>query len=151
MENCQCFASITTSFLTQLRNPTSVRVYICTAHASWEGTCTSYEIACFPTDSLRFPRIPTQAPLVVYHSGGEPAALEPFAEHVDAWEWTLATYLGAGVGACYRGNELFVGRHTCMGDDVMAIPPPSPPSLSLRCHIVMCDPFSAPRYLPRTY
>lgn len=36
------------------------------------------------------------APLVDYHSGGPPAALEPFSSHTDAWEWTLATYLGAG-------------------------------------------------------
>lgn len=54
---------------------------------------------------------PTQtwmyAPLVDYHGGGAAAALEPFADTGDAWEWTLATYLGAGVGACYHGDRLF--------------------------------------------
>jgi hypothetical protein len=54
---------------------------------------------------------PTQtwmfAPLVDYHSGGPAAALEPFAQTGAAWEWTLANYLGAGVGACYRGDRLF--------------------------------------------
>eukprot|EP00040_Diaphanoeca_grandis_P017630 m.92314 g.92314 ORF g.92314 m.92314 type:complete len:970 (+) comp26538_c0_seq3:131-3040(+) len=58
-----------------------------------------------------FAQTPTQtwmfAPLIDYHSGGAPAALEPFTQHSQAWEWTLATYIGAGVGACYRGNELY--------------------------------------------
>lgn len=58
-----------------------------------------------------FAQTPTQtwmfAPLVDYHSGGPPAALEPFSENIVAWNFTLATYIGAGVGACYRGNELY--------------------------------------------
>ena len=59
---------------------------------------------------------PTQtwmfAPLVPYHSGGASAALEPFAQTGDAWEWTLASYLGAGVTACYRGDRLFDNDQT---------------------------------------
>ena len=47
------------------------------------------------------------APLVDYHSGGPAAALEPFAATGAAWEWTLANYVGAGVGACYRGDRLY--------------------------------------------
>ena len=54
-----------------------------------------------PTEKWMF------APLVDYHGGGAPAALEPFSATGDAWEWTLATYLGAGVGACYRGDRLY--------------------------------------------
>ena len=54
---------------------------------------------------------PTQgwmfAALVDYHGGGNAAALEPLSEHISAWEWTLASFLGAGVGACYRGDRLF--------------------------------------------
>ena len=47
------------------------------------------------------------APLTDYHAGGAAAALEPFAENIDAWEWTLGTFLGHGRGACYRGDQLF--------------------------------------------
>merc|ERR1712100_133854 len=56
---------------------------------------------------------PTQgwmfAPLVPYHGSVIPGAaqLEPLSEHILDWEWTLATFIGAGVGACYRGNRLF--------------------------------------------
>lgn len=45
-------------------------------------------------------------PLVDYHAGGAPAAFEPLKEHLTAYEWALATYLGAGVAACYRGPRL---------------------------------------------
>ena len=58
-----------------------------------------------------FLRTPTQdwmfAPLVEYHGGGAAAALEPFSQTGRAWETTLTNYLGAGVGACYRGDRLF--------------------------------------------
>lgn len=47
------------------------------------------------------------AALVDYHGGGAAAALEPLSEHIEAWEWTLATFIGAGVGACYRGDRLY--------------------------------------------
>ena len=54
---------------------------------------------------------PTQAwmfsPLVDYHSGGPAAALEPFSKTGSAWNFTLANYVGAGVGACYRGDRLY--------------------------------------------
>ena len=54
-----------------------------------------------PTEKWMF------SPLVDYHSGGPAAALEPFSQTGDAWEWTLANYIGAGVGTCYRGNQLY--------------------------------------------
>ena len=54
-----------------------------------------------PTEKWMF------APLVDYHSGGPAAALEPFSKTGDAWEWTLANFVGAGVGACYRGDQLY--------------------------------------------
>merc|ERR1712087_747522 len=49
------------------------------------------------------------APLVPYHGSIIPGAaqLEPLSQHIMDWEWTLATFIGAGVGACYRGNRLF--------------------------------------------
>ena len=47
------------------------------------------------------------AALVDYHGGGAAAALEPLSRHIEAWEWTLATFIGAGVGACYRGDRLY--------------------------------------------
>lgn len=47
------------------------------------------------------------ASLVDYHGGGAAAALEPLSENIHTWEWTLATFLGAGVGACYRGDRLY--------------------------------------------
>jgi len=54
---------------------------------------------------------PTQgwmfAALIQYHGGGPAAILEPLSEHIEAWEWTLGTFIGAGVGACYRGDRLY--------------------------------------------
>ena len=54
---------------------------------------------------------PTQAwmfaPLDDYHAGGAGAALEPFAQNAQAWNWTLGTFIGHGRGACYRGDHLF--------------------------------------------
>ncbi|MCC6409786.1 MAG: alpha-galactosidase [Planctomycetes bacterium] len=46
-------------------------------------------------------------PLVQYHGGGEAATIEPLDQHLDAYEQHLATNLGAGVQACYRGPRLF--------------------------------------------
>lgn len=58
-----------------------------------------------------FFQTPTQtwmfAPLVQYHSGGAAASLEPFSQTGRAWEFTLASNLGAGVGTCYRGDRLY--------------------------------------------
>lgn len=54
---------------------------------------------------------PTQgwmfAALADYHGGGAAAALEPLQAHLQAWNWTLATFVGAGVGTCYRGSRLY--------------------------------------------
>ena len=54
---------------------------------------------------------PTQgwmfAALEQYHGGGAAAAIEPFSKHKETWEWTLATFIGAGVGTCYRGTQLY--------------------------------------------
>ncbi len=65
------------------------------------GVCVCVcECVCSLARSLCVAEIPTEtwmfAPLVDYHGGGAPAALEPFADNIDAWEWTLATHLGAG-------------------------------------------------------
>ena len=52
--------------------------------------------------------LPTQGwmflPLSAYHSGGDAAT---FAGHHAAYEYGLATYLGAGTAACYRGPVLY--------------------------------------------
>lgn len=42
-------------------------------------------------------------PLSAYHAGGDVAT---FAGHEQAYEFALATYLGAGTAACYRGPTL---------------------------------------------
>eukprot|EP01063_Lacrimia_lanifica_P016670 TRINITY_DN2321_c0_g1_i3.p2 TRINITY_DN2321_c0_g1~~TRINITY_DN2321_c0_g1_i3.p2 ORF type:complete len:195 (+),score=60.24 TRINITY_DN2321_c0_g1_i3:227-811(+) len=44
----------------------------------------------------------TQVPLVQYHAGGAAAM---FQGHVTEYEWALAQNLGAGVAACYRGEN----------------------------------------------
>lgn len=41
------------------------------------------------------------------YPGGAPAAFDPMSEHLTAFEWALAQYLGAGVAACYRGFRIF--------------------------------------------
>jgi hypothetical protein len=46
-------------------------------------------------------------PLVQYQGGGAAATIEPLDEHLDAYEQHLATNLGAGVQACYRGPRLY--------------------------------------------
>ena len=52
--------------------------------------------------------LPTQGwmflPLSAYHAGGAPAT---FSGHEQAYEFALATYLGAGTAACYRGPTLY--------------------------------------------
>lgn len=52
--------------------------------------------------------LPTQGwmflPLSDYHAGG---AMATFAGHQQAYEFALATYLGAGTAACYRGPTLY--------------------------------------------
>lgn len=55
-----------------------------------------------------YQHLPTQGwmfvPLVPYHAGGEVAS---FANHPQEYEFALATYLGAGTAACYRGDTLY--------------------------------------------
>ncbi|MCK6447463.1 MAG: alpha-galactosidase [Planctomycetes bacterium] len=51
-------------------------------------------------------------PLVQYHGGGEAATIEPLDQHLDAYEQHLATNLGAGVQACYRGPRLYDTERT---------------------------------------
>ncbi|MBM3990479.1 MAG: alpha-galactosidase [Planctomycetes bacterium] len=46
-------------------------------------------------------------PLTEYHGGGAAATLEPLHEHLEDYERHLATNLGAGVQACWRGPRLF--------------------------------------------
>jgi hypothetical protein len=46
-------------------------------------------------------------PLTEYHGGGAAATLEPLSEHLVDYEQHLATNLGAGVQACWRGPRLY--------------------------------------------
>ena len=46
-------------------------------------------------------------PLTEYQGGGAAATIEPLAEHLDAYELHLASTLGAGVQACWRGPRLY--------------------------------------------
>lgn len=56
-------------------------------------------------------KLPTQGwmfvPLTDYHAGGDEAAFDPMSQHLLEYEWALAQYMGAGVGACYRGYRLY--------------------------------------------
>lgn len=46
-------------------------------------------------------------PLTQYHGGGAAATVEPLDEHLGHYRAMLASNLGAGVQACYRGPRLF--------------------------------------------
>ena len=46
-------------------------------------------------------------PLTQYHGGGAAATIEPLDQHLDHYERMLASNLGLGVQACYRGPRLF--------------------------------------------
>jgi hypothetical protein len=46
-------------------------------------------------------------PLTEYHGGGAAATIEPLKEHLDHYSKMLASNLGNGVQACYRGPRLF--------------------------------------------
>ncbi len=46
-------------------------------------------------------------PLTEYHGGGAAATIEPLSEHLDHYEKMLASNLGNGVQACYRGPRLY--------------------------------------------
>lgn len=46
-------------------------------------------------------------PLTQYHGGGAAATVEPLSEHLDHYERMMASNLGAGVQACYRGPRLY--------------------------------------------
>ena len=43
------------------------------------------------------------------HAGGEAAT---FGNDIEAYEWGLAQYLGAGTAACYRGNRPYKDEPT---------------------------------------
>lgn len=46
-------------------------------------------------------------PLTQYHGGGDAATIEPLKDHLDHYEIMLASNLGAGVQAVYRGHRLY--------------------------------------------
>jgi hypothetical protein len=46
-------------------------------------------------------------PLTQYHGGGAAATIEPLDEHLDHYERMLASNLGLGVQAVYRGTRLY--------------------------------------------
>lgn len=46
-------------------------------------------------------------PLTMYHGGGAAATIEPLCEHLDHYRTIMASNLGAGVQAVYRGKRLF--------------------------------------------
>jgi hypothetical protein len=46
-------------------------------------------------------------PLTQYHGGGDAATIEPLNKHLPHYETMLASNLGAGVQAVYRGHRLF--------------------------------------------
>lgn len=51
-------------------------------------------------------------PLTEYHGGGAAATMEPLAEHLPHYERMLASNLGYGAQACWRGPRLFDGEAT---------------------------------------
>ena len=51
-------------------------------------------------------------PLTQYHGGGAAATIEPLAQHLDHYKLMLASNLGAGVQACYRGPRLYDTEET---------------------------------------
>lgn len=46
-------------------------------------------------------------PLTEYHGGGAEATIEPLEAHLNHYKLMMASNLGAGVQACYRGPRLF--------------------------------------------
>ena len=46
-------------------------------------------------------------PLTQYHGGGAAATVEPLNEHLDHYELMMASNLGAGVQACFRGPRIY--------------------------------------------
>ena len=46
-------------------------------------------------------------PLTQYHGGGAAATIEPLCEHLDHYRTIMASNLGAGVQAVYRGRRLY--------------------------------------------
>ena len=51
-------------------------------------------------------------PLTQYHGGGDAATIEPLNEHLPHYETMLASNLGAGVQAVYRGHRLYDAEQT---------------------------------------
>nr|WP_299389386.1 hypothetical protein [Allomuricauda sp.] len=46
-------------------------------------------------------------PLTEYHGGGAAATIEPLNEHLEHYKMMMASNLGGGVQACYRGPRLY--------------------------------------------
>jgi len=46
-------------------------------------------------------------PLTQYHGGGAGATIQPLHQHLDHYEMMIASNLGCGVQACYRGPRLY--------------------------------------------
>ena len=96
---------------------------------------------------------PTQgwmfAALEDYHGGGDAAAIEPFKEHPETWEWALASFIGAGVGTCYRGSRLFdtpeiermvakifwVRHRRILTEDILHVRRPTVSGYDCLCHV----------------
>ncbi|MFC5623563.1 hypothetical protein [Algoriphagus winogradskyi] len=53
-------------------------------------------------------------PLTEYQGGGAAATIEPLNEHLAHYEMMIASNLGAGVQACYRGPRLYDTEETKM-------------------------------------
>ena len=51
-------------------------------------------------------------PLTQYHGGGQAATIEPLKDHLRHYELMMASNLGAGVQACYRGPRLYDAEQT---------------------------------------
>jgi hypothetical protein len=51
-------------------------------------------------------------PLTQYHGGGQAATIEPLKDHLAHYELMMASNLGAGVQACYRGPRLYDADET---------------------------------------
>ena len=61
-------------------------------------------------------RIPSEGwmflPLSNYEGGGKAAWFEPLKDHVKEYDFALAQYFGAGIIACYRGDQIFDNEDT---------------------------------------
>ena len=51
-------------------------------------------------------------PLRNYEGGGPPAWFQPLKDHMKEYDFALAQYFGAGIIACYRGDQIFDNEDT---------------------------------------